>query len=279
MDVLGYSPGAVFGLGLLGFAVGTLGTMIGAGGGFLLAPALLLLYPNERPETIAAISLAVVFFNAASGSVAYARQRRIDYRSGLIFAAVSVPGALAGAYCTNLLPRRVFDLVFGCLMLALGAFVVSGSRQKVEASNQVICPAEGELSASLTDRSGEHYTWSYSLNRGIGISLGVGYLSSLLGIGGGIIHVPALTRLLRFPVAVATATSHFVLALTALVGTLAHIGMGAFAHGSRRTAFVSVGVVLGAQLGAWLSHKIQGSWILRGLGAALCLVGVRLLIS
>jgi len=67
----------------LGILIGTFGTLIGAGGGFLLAPVLLLAYPDESPEIITSISLAVVFLNALSGSVAYARMRRIDYRSGL----------------------------------------------------------------------------------------------------------------------------------------------------------------------------------------------------
>ena len=61
----------------LGFVVGAYGTLIGAGGGFLLVPVLLLLYPRETPETITSISLAVVFFNALSGSIAYARMKRI----------------------------------------------------------------------------------------------------------------------------------------------------------------------------------------------------------
>lgn len=60
---------------LIGFAVGAFGTVVGAGGGFILTPILLLLYPHESAQTLTAISLAVVFFNAASGSAAYARQR------------------------------------------------------------------------------------------------------------------------------------------------------------------------------------------------------------
>jgi uncharacterized membrane protein YfcA len=278
MEILGYSLEAALGLCFLGFAVGTLGTMIGAGGGFLLVPALLLLFPHERPETIAAISLAVVFFNAASGSLAYAYQRRIDYRSGLIFAAASMPGALLGAYTTNYISRRSFDSIFGLLMLLLGSFVIAGTRRSLQ-TTFVAPPKTRDRTSSVTDRQGEHYTWSYSMAQGVGLSLGVGYLSSLLGIGGGIIHVPALVRLLRFPVRVATATSHFILALVALVGTLTHLAMGTFAQGSRRTAFLSVGVVLGAQLGAILSHKIKGVWILQGLGIALCFVGIRLLIT
>ena len=80
------------GLLILGFAIGTYGTIIGLGGGFILVPVLLLLYPDYEPESVTAISLAVVCASTISGSIAYARQRRIDYVTGLIFAAASAPG-------------------------------------------------------------------------------------------------------------------------------------------------------------------------------------------
>ncbi len=76
------------------------GTLIGAGGGFVLMPMLLLLHPDESPAKLTAISLAVVFFNALSGSVSYAMMRRIDYKSGLMFAAATIPGAIIGALNT-----------------------------------------------------------------------------------------------------------------------------------------------------------------------------------
>jgi uncharacterized membrane protein YfcA len=88
-----------------------------------------------------------------------------------------------------------------------------------------------------------------------------------------------LTGLLNFPVHVATATSHFVLAVMALTGTVTHVATGVFAHGIRRTAVLSVGVVLGAQTGARLSHRVGGKWILRGLALAMIFVGIRLLIT
>ena len=79
-------PGFEHYLGLiaLGIAVGAYGTLIGAGGGFVLMPVLLLLYPNQSADVLTSISLAVVFFNALSGSEAYALMKRIDYRSGFI---------------------------------------------------------------------------------------------------------------------------------------------------------------------------------------------------
>src|SRR5476649_259311 len=95
----------------IGFAVGAFSTNVGAGGGFILTPILLVLYPHDPPRTITAISIAVVFFNAGSGSIAYAKQRRIDYRSGLVFGIATLPGAVLGALAVGHVSRRFFDLL------------------------------------------------------------------------------------------------------------------------------------------------------------------------
>src|SRR5690349_9856703 len=93
----------------LGLAIGAFGTLIGAGGGFILVPILLLVYPDEPTELITSISLAVVFFNASSGSWAYSRMKRVDYKSGVIFAIATIPGAILGAVSTAYVPRGAFD--------------------------------------------------------------------------------------------------------------------------------------------------------------------------
>ena len=105
----------------------------------------------------------------------------------------------------------------------------------------------------------------------------MGYASSFLGIGGGIIHVPALVYLLNFPVHVATATSHLILSIMAFTGTLVHILTGTFPYGVHHMISLSIGVVLGAQIGAHLSQFIKGNWIIRSLAMALGLVGIRIL--
>ncbi len=274
MDLL-HAPLQYFWLIPLGFAVGAYGTLIGAGGGFLLVPILLLLYPQETPETITSVSLAVVFFNALSGSIAYSRLKRIEYRSGLIFSAATIPGAVLGALTTAYIPRHLFDSIFGLLLIAVSVFLAikpGGGEQEPQA-----CPPN-HRACILTEADGTVHRFSYNQPLGVAVSLAVGYLSSLLGIGGGIIHVPVLVHLLNFPVHIATATSHFVLANMALTGTLTHIATGAFTHGVRRTILLSLGVLLGAQLGAKLSCKMQGTWIIRGLAIALGAVGIRLLV-
>src|SRR5712692_2674614 len=108
---------------LLGFVVGAFGTLIGAGGGFILVPVLLLLYPRESPDVITGISLTVVFFNTLSGSLAYARMQRIDYKSGIIFSLAAIPGAILGALSTAYVPRRMFDAIFGVMMITGSLFL------------------------------------------------------------------------------------------------------------------------------------------------------------
>ena len=247
---------------LIGLAVGTLGTLIGVGGGFILIPVLLALYPNDSPELITSISLAVVFFNSMSGSVAYARMRRIDYKAGIIFSAAAIPGAILGAMSTSILPRSLFEIIFGSIMIFASVLLFLKPKK------------ESEISLNPVEKAG----LKYNKLKGIIISVLVGYISGILGIGGGIIHVPALIRLLDFPVHVATATSHFILAILSFSGSLVHIVSGIFAKGVHRVIFLSIGALIGAQIGARVSNLVNSVWITRSLAVALGFVGIRLIL-
>lgn len=257
---------------MIGVAVGAFGTLIGAGGGFLLLPLLLFLYPHESPAVLTAISLAVVCANALSGSVAYARLRRIDYRSGIWFALAGIPGAILGAMATHRLDRHQFDPLLGTALL-VGATLILLRPQRTASS----APLSGGRTLVEADGTTHHYRPRTAL--GAMLSVMVGFLSSLLGIGGGILHVPLMALVLGFPVHLATATSHFVLAILALSGLLTHVADGTLRAGADRAAPLIVGVLMGAQIGAWFSSRVHGPWIMRGLAAALAAVGVRLLLG
>ncbi|MGB7588969.1 MAG: sulfite exporter TauE/SafE family protein [Solirubrobacterales bacterium] len=261
-------------LALLGLTVGTFGTLVGAGGGFVLTPILLILYPHESALTITSISLIVVFFNAASGSLAYARMRRIDYRSGALFAAAALPGSVAGALAVHLVPIRVFDAIMAAVLSA-AAVAVMRLRPHAERRH----PQGATQARAIVDRTGHTYRYRVPAGRGTVYSVAIGFLSSFLGIGGGIMHVPLLVGALDFPTHIATATSHFVLVFASGAGSVTHLLTGAFAHGTglHRAFALSVGVLPGAQLGARFSQRLDGPSIRRILGLALLVLAVRLL--
>ena len=187
--------------------------------------------------------------------------KRVDYKSGIAFSIATIPGAILGALTTAYVPRRAFDLIFGVLMVVAAVFLwLSAKEDHSTSPSPKIAPVSQKATTRLTERhlvdaEGVHYRYAFDLRLGIILSVFVGYLSSLLGVGGGFIHVPALSRLLNFPVHIATATSHFVLAIMALTGTLVHVAQGVFVHGVRRTAVLAIGVLIGAQGGAWLSNR------------------------
>jgi uncharacterized membrane protein YfcA len=270
-----FGPETIVILGLVGFAVGAFGTLVGAGGGFILTPILLLLYPHDSAQTLTAISLTAVFFNAASGTAAYARQRRTDFRTGSVFALATLPGAVAGALVVGVVSRQAFDLLMAIVLLLLALWLVAGERWPKRR------PARGWLvHRTMVDREGTEYRYVVPIGRGALYSLVVGFVSSFLGIGGGVIHVPLLVRALGFPTHIATATSHFVLAVMAGAGTLTHVASGSFEHGHgvRRAIVLSAGVVVGAQLGARLSLRLRGRAIELLLASALVVLAVRLLL-
>ncbi len=267
-------------LGVIGVFVGAFGTLVGAAGGFILVPILLFLYPEEEPVTITSITLTVAFFNALSGSIAYGRLKRIDYRSGILFSLASIPGAVIGASITYLLSRGIFQLLFGAvLLLAAGYLLVRPERNHLNNMDGQECRVRGHLNRRIVDVNNTVFSYSFNLPVGMAIAFGVGVVSGLLGIGGGIIHVPALTQVLCFPTHLATATSHFVVAISTLTAVFTHIISGEYTEGIRRAAVLSAGAIIGAQFGARLSQKVSGVLIVRLLAGGLALVAVRLLVA
>lgn len=262
----------------IGFVIGTLGTLIGAGGGFILVPLLLLVRPDLSPEVITAISMAVVACNAISGSIAYIASKRVDYKAGLIFALCTIPGSILGVLTTKIIPRHLFDLIFGVLLIALAFFLFfKGGKEK--SHSKLAEGRKGWITQHITDKRGESYDYSYDIRKGAILSVLVGYFSPLLGIGGGIIHVPAMVEWLLFPVHIATATSHFILAIMSTVSVIVHIVNGSYNDPAiqRMVICLSIGVVIGAQLGAYLSHHMKGKIIIKALAVSLGIVGVRIL--
>jgi uncharacterized protein len=263
-----------FWLASAGLVIGGYGTIIGAGGGFILVPLLLLLYPRESPDAIASVSLAVVFFNALSGTIAYARLKRVDYGSGLLLSAATIPGAIGGALTTGFIPRRPFDLMVGLLLVGMSVFLVARPLPAVRAHW-----GRFRFDRRIVDRGGTVHVWSYDPILAIALSAVIGFVSSLLGIGGGFIHVPVMVNLLGFPVHVAAATSHFTLTVMTFVGSGVHLLTGALAGTAHRVVPLAVGMMVGAQVGARLAQRMHGLWIIRALVLALLFVGLRLIIK
>ena len=265
------------GLILLGAGAGAYGTMIGAGGGFFLVPVLIIVYPEWEPSVLTAVSLAVVFMTATSASGAYARQKRIDFRAGLLFASATVPGAALSAVAVQSIQSGAFEIAFGLLLLVVAAWL------QMPRSNRVLVspPPPRYIRRLLTDTHGDTYSYSFDPYLGWAIGLVIGLVATLFGVGGGIFYVPAMVLLMRFPAYIAVATSSFVLMFTAGSAASAHLLLGSYSGVEGETLALVVGTVVGSQLGAFISARLvahQGV-ILKLLSFALAVVALRQLLA
>jgi uncharacterized membrane protein YfcA len=173
------------------------------------------------------------------------------------------------------IPRRGFDAIFATVLVAIGLFLLLR-----RASNAIQPPVTGwsTVRRQITDRDNNTYRYAFQMWKGVLTSAAIGFVSSLLGIGGGVMHVPVMATMPHFPIHIAAATSQFVLAFMAAEGTAVHFSTGAL--GADRSlvqaAFLAVGAVAGAQAGARVARRVHGAYIMRALAAALVLVGFRL---
>src|SRR5437667_115847 len=112
-------PAFLFPMGVL---VGLIGSLMGVGGGFLVVP-LLIRGMNFAPEAATAASLGIVFLSALSGTFANARRKRIDYRTGIILAVATLPGAWLGRVMIRAISPQAFAYSFGGLLIGVALYV------------------------------------------------------------------------------------------------------------------------------------------------------------
>jgi len=243
----------------VGLGVGAFGTLIGVGGGFILVPVFLLIF-HYTPQFAVGTSLTVVFFNALSGTIAYMRQKRVYYDAAIRFSLATLPGAVIGSYLSRYFTSHVFYISFGLLLISI-AFLLYWL---VKEEDETACRAD-------------IFPAQYNRFWGTALSVLVGFLSSTFGIGGGIIHVPVMIALLGFSTHVATATSHFVLAVSAFFGVVAHFILGNILMGP--ALIVGSGAAIGAQIGAYVAPKTKARSITLLLCLALFFLGLRMILS
>lgn len=266
------SPAA---LAAIGLAVGLVGSAVGVGGGFFIVPFLLLAAHFSHVDAVAT-SLAVIFVGGVVATAAFAVQRRIDYATGLAFAASTIPGAIGGAYVTRLVDPGAFTLAFAGLLAMAAVLLVTIPRGEMSPSRAA---ASGPLVLRRTYTTLDGATVQYGVDLRVGVvaSLLTGFVSSFFGVGGGLLHVPCMVLLLGMPFRIAAPTSTFILPFTVAAG-FASLWQSGVRLGPT-ALWLGAGMVAGAALGAWGTARVRGSTLRWVLAAVLLLVGVRLVLQ
>jgi uncharacterized protein len=231
---------------ILGFAAGLLGALTGIGGGVLLTPLLALHFGIPIRQAIGTSLVAVITTSAASSSV-HLQRHTTDIRLGMTLELATSLGAAIMAYLVGYFNRSFLEGLFAAFLLYSATTLLRGRKPDPDDESSPSVPANGDLVIP-------HYEPKrYPL--GMGSSLVAGALSGLLGIGGGPIKVPVMMIFMDVPLIVATATSNFMIGVTAAASAIVYYRRGDILV--EVAAPLAVGVFLGSLLGARLSPRIH----------------------
>ncbi|UOY90596.1 sulfite exporter TauE/SafE family protein [Bacillus glycinifermentans] len=260
---------------ILGLIAGTIGSLVGLGGGIVIVPSLLFLsgftglFDHVTPQMAVGTSLFVIIFTGLSSTIAYMKYKTVDYKSGLIFFIGSGPGSLIGAHMSKYFSTDSFSLWFGIFMILISLSLMIKKKAKP------LDKKHTGIIRTFKDDEGNDYTYSYQPWAGIAIACFVGFLGGLFGIGGGSLMVPAMMLLFLFPTRVAVATSMFIIFLSSIAGSVGHVVSG---HVNWLYALALIpGAWFGGQLGAFINKKMQSKTIVFIMRLVLILVGLRLI--
>ena len=235
-------------LALIIFAAGTiagaLGAVLGLGGGVFLVPFfnLVLGFPFSAA---AAISLTTVIATSSTVSAARAGKQLINMKLGMLLEVATAAGSFLGGVTAQFVSQSALQRLFGFVAVIVALIMLSRLRRR----NVILDPAAdpGVLGGRYyEDESGGMVTYRVKrLPLAVVASFVAGNVSSLLGIGGGIIKVPVLNAWCGIPLRAAGATSAFMIGVTATAGATIYYG-----HGQLEPALAAA-AVLGVQLGSW----------------------------
>ncbi len=261
---------------VIGLITAFVGSMFGLGGGIILIPTLLMVssfldsFAWVTPQSIVGISLIAMIVTALSSTLAYAKGKRVDYKTGLLFLTGSIPGGAIGSWLNQFVDSKSFLLYFGVLMIVISLlfFIKKDRAPKKEFTGN-------EKGVRTYELYGQTYRYRVPILGAFLLSLIVGTLSGLFGIGGGSIMVPAMILLFGFPAHVATATSMFMIFFVSIAGASTHIALGHIAW--EYVLFFIPGAWFGGKLGAKVNQLLPGKILEWGLRVILIFIGLRMI--
>jgi uncharacterized membrane protein YfcA len=257
------------GLLAIGFIVGAYAGSVGAGGGFLLAPVLLLRHSEAAPEEITTATLTVVAISNATHALYAGRRRRMDRPLAALLVAAALPTAVLGAAATALLPRDVFTLGFALLLLLTGAYLVR------RPESGIVAPVREGWRREVRDREGATFVYRVPVVRGVTAIAAAAGVSTLAGIGGGLLYSPIATRMMRIPHTLAVPLAQVLITAVATSAVLLHLAAGHAGAPRDDAPALTVGLLASVPVARRIHDRLGEGVLTRALAAGLFIVGIR----
>ena len=242
---------------VIGIAAGIVGSLLGLGGGIIISPILTL--TGSLPSQVASTSLLAVASTGASSTLSYSIKKKIKYSIGIRIAAFAVPFSVIGALVSSSLNPDEFKLYFAILLISTSLYLLVRKPINENRRNQ---ENRGRLISNTLLYGG---------------SSAAGLISSLFGIGGGIIFVPLLFAVKRLSMQQSVATSQLSILITSVAGILTHSVL--FQQDYVFAGSIALGALIGAQVGSFIAIKISERVLTTLFSFSLIIISIQLILG
>ncbi|WP_127605206.1 sulfite exporter TauE/SafE family protein [Paenibacillus chibensis] len=246
---------------LIAILAGIVGSVLGLGGGIIVTPALTLLFGVSIEHAIGASIISVIATSSGS-AIAYIRDRITNLRVGMFLEIATTVGAITGAFIGGLIAPNLLYIIFGLLLIYSAINMIKkkkGDQQELVQMHPAA--AKLKLAGSYYDKAVQQQIPYHVGNvyGGFGVMYGAGIISGLLGIGSGSFKVMAMDVFMKLPLKVSTATSNFMMGVTAAASAGVYLLRGDI--DPHIAGPVALGVLAGATIGAQIMQRMKSKTI------------------
>ena len=267
-------PLIMAGLVVMGCGAGILGALFGLGGGIIFVPLLMLVFGLAPTEAVA-VSLIGIIAGSVGASTVFVDKGLSNVRLGLLLEITTAAGAILGAIVATLLDDKVLMVIFSAIVIYSGIRMILNPEKIVEPAED----SEGKLAFEYRDEAhGDSVRYQVqNVKGGMALCTVAGMISSMTGVGGGAIKVPLMNIYMHVPMKAASATSSYMIGITAFSGAITYFLGGQVLLGY--AAGVAIGAFLGSLIGTALARRINGKHLRKYFSAVLFVMAFLVLLQ
>lgn len=251
---------------IIAVLAGFLGSLVGLGGGIIITPALTILFGIDIKYAIGASIVAVIATSSGS-AIAFVKDHVSNMRVGMLLEIFTTAGGVVGALMAGIFSSKLLYIFFSLIllnsfygMLKKTGLINKGKREEDKVENDKYAD-KYKLNSTYYDKAtGETVKYNVTnVPQGSLVMFGAGFASGLLGIGSGAFKVVALDTYMKLPIKVSTATSNFMMGVTATASALIY-----FFNGTINPAIaapIALGTLIGSRTGAKVMQRLDAKYI------------------
>ena len=251
---------------LIAVLAGFLGSLVGLGGGIIITPALTILFGFDIKYAIGASIVAVIATSSGS-AIAFVKDHVSNMRVGMLLEVFTTAGGVVGALMAGVFSSKLLYIFFSLILLNsfYGMLKKTGLITKVKKEEEIVendkYAEKYKLNSTYYDKAtGETVKYNVtSVPQGSLVMFGAGFASGLLGIGSGAFKVVALDTYMKLPIKVSTATSNFMMGVTATASALIYFFNGTI--NPAVAAPIALGTLIGSRTGAKVMQRLDAKYI------------------